>query len=540
MLTCRILPISHRKRAAAKHLIEHYFLQLTEGCGNADCKNEFCASCPDFRPLDNNAAAVKALELFKINAKLCRPPPLKKESDTPSLDCDPIDTSQLELSDADYSGNVKVLIETGCSHFPLLNYAFLLFCADVHYLTETTVCMILSFCEEEGDYSPLVRVIGRIFSSADALMKSFKKDDPSELLGASSAAALPNEAHGDMSDLCEVTVDVCAVRRVYDRLLAIDQVEQAFVNALIHLSANMELDLEYLNVYETNPDYLNIFIIVMENSNLHSPEYLEEALPQFCRALIKLPVSGLARLSKLWSTCGLLHIRHVIETFQQLITFTVISNEYDEENLVNDDETVVAATQCLKVAFYASIQGGEVDVGNNEEDEEDLGSDELTLHELLGEEQLYRKGPWVDPLEKELNVRPIDAIKPLIPFEDFINESLNEVLEVDRDFTFFKVNEEVKFSFQSCPFILTVFNKSRGLYYDNRISMYSERRRSAFYSMTQDTEPNPFLRLKVRRDHIIDDALVQVSSCTVCMCCMCMGCSLSLLPLTTTLCCSWR
>lgn len=112
-LTSPILSISHRKRAAAKHLIEHYFLQLTEGCGNADCKNEYCASCRDFRPLDNNAAAVKALELFKINAKLCRPPPLKKDSGTPSLDCGPIGTSQLELSDADYSGNVEVLIETG-------------------------------------------------------------------------------------------------------------------------------------------------------------------------------------------------------------------------------------------------------------------------------------------------------------------------------------------------------------------------------------------------------------------------------------------
>lgn len=412
------------------------------------------------------------------------------------------------------------------------------FCADVHYLTETTVCMILSFCEEEGDYSALVRVIGRIFSKADALMRSFRKDDPTELLGASSAAALPDEDLGEASDLCEVTVDVYAVRRVYDRLLTIDRVEQAFVNALIHLSANMELDLEYLNAYETNPDYLNIFIIIMENSNLHSPEYLEEALPQFCRALIKLPVSGLARLSKLWSTCGFPHIRHVIETFQQLITFTVISNEYDVENLVNDDETVVAATRCLKVAFYASIQGGELDVGNSEEEEEDWESDELTLHELLGEEQLYRKGPWVDPLEKELDIRPIDSIKPLIPFEDFINESLNEVLEVDRDFTFFKVNEEVKFSFQSCPFILTVFNKSRGLYYDNRISMYSERRRAAFYSMTQDTEPNPFLKLKVRRDHIINDALVQVSFCAVCDCCICMGCSSSS-PLTTSPCCSW-
>lgn len=386
------------------------------------------------------------------------------------------------------------------------------FCADVHFLTETTVCMILSFCEEEGDYSALVRVIGRIFSKADALMRSFRRDDPT---GASSAAAaLADEDLGEASGLREVTVDVSAVRRVYDRLLAIDRVEQAFVNALIHLSVNMELDLEYLNAYETNPDYLNIFIIIMENRNLHSPEYLEEALPQFCRALIKLPVSGLARLSKLWSTCGLPHIRHVIETFQQLITFTVISNEYDVENLVNDDETVVAATRCLKVAFYASIQGGELDVGSGEEEEEGWESDELTLHELLGEEQLYRKGPWVDLLEKELDIRPIDSVEPLVPFEDFINESLNEVLEVDRDFTFFKVNEEVKFSFQSCPFILTVFNKSRGLYYDNRISMYSERRRAAFYSMTQDTEPNPFLKLKVRRDHIIDDALVQVSLCT--------------------------
>lgn len=112
-LTICILLISHRKRAAAKHLIEHYFLQLTDGCGNADCRNEFCASCRDFRPLDNNAAAVKALELFKINAKLCRPPPLKRESDTPSLGCGPSDYSQLELSDADFSGSGKVLMEAG-------------------------------------------------------------------------------------------------------------------------------------------------------------------------------------------------------------------------------------------------------------------------------------------------------------------------------------------------------------------------------------------------------------------------------------------
>lgn len=32
------------KRAAAKKLIERYFYQLTDGCGNTSCENENCAS----------------------------------------------------------------------------------------------------------------------------------------------------------------------------------------------------------------------------------------------------------------------------------------------------------------------------------------------------------------------------------------------------------------------------------------------------------------------------------------------------------------
>ncbi|XP_039666026.1 ubiquitin-protein ligase E3A isoform X1 [Perca fluviatilis] len=490
-------------RATAKHLIERYFRQLTDGCGNGDCANEFCASCRDFQPLDNNSAAAKALELFKINAKLCNPHPSKKDSDTPRVDSTDLCPTRENFS-------------------------------DVHYLTENTVSMILSFCEEKGDYSALNRIIGRIFSSADALVQSFRKDEPNptgsrgspeptdvdkhvkqseqpaEKMGASSAAALPDEGLNETFDPCEVTVDIGAVRRVYDKFLSLDQVEAALVNALVYLTPNMELDLEYLDVYETNPDYLNIFIIVLENRNLHSPEYLEVALPQFCKAMCKLPVSALARLSKLWSAYGLPHIRRMMETFQQLITFTVVSNEYDSENLVNDDQTVVAATQCLKVAFYANILGGELNVEHNEDEEEDPESDELTLHELLGEERLYKKGPRVDPLEKELGVRPVDSIKPLIPFEEFVNESLNEVVEMDKDFTFFKVNAETKFSFQSCPFILDVITKNQGLYYDNRIRMYSERRLTALYSMVQGQQPNPYLKLKVRRDHIIDDALVRL------------------------------
>lgn len=91
---------------------------------------------------------------------------------------------------------------------------------------------------------------------------------------------------------------------------------------------------------------------------------------------------------------------------------------------------------------------------------------------------------------------------------------------MDKDFAHFKSETDNyhgshphlsggKFSFMWYSFILTPATKTLGLYYDNRIRMYSERRMSIYHSMAGQPV-NPFLRLKVRRDHIIDDALVEV------------------------------
>uniref|UniRef100_A0A8C7KDM7 Ubiquitin-protein ligase E3A n=1 Tax=Oncorhynchus kisutch TaxID=8019 RepID=A0A8C7KDM7_ONCKI len=489
-----------------------------EGCGNGACTNELCASCLGFQPLDHNAAAIRALELYKMNAKLC---------------------GRHSAAFPDNSNNL----------FPPREDF-----REVHYLTEEKVYEILSICEGKKDYSPLIRVIGRIFSNADGLVQSFRKDkeqhpntkeqhpntkeqhpntkeqrkthqandedkdeDDKERTTAmeqeSEASASMEGATGSTENRLgpvEVSVDIEAVRRVYDRLLSNEKMESAFLNALVYLTPNVELDLTYLDVYDTNPDYLNIFIIVMENSSLHSPEYLEMAMPLFCKCMSKLPLPALAKLTRLWSQYSVEHIRRMMETFQQLITYTVISNEYDSDSLVNDDECVVAAAKCLKLVFYANVLGGDLDTGHNEEEEPASESSELTLQELLGEERSNKKGPRVDPLEKELGVRTLDCRRPLIPFEEFVNEPLNDVLEMDKDFTFFKVDSESKFSFQSCPFILNACTKSLGLYYDNRISMYSERRITALYSLVQGQQLNPYLRLKVRRDHIIDDALVRL------------------------------
>ena len=62
-----------RKRQAAAQLIQNYYKQLTDGCGNSDCDNPTCASCPEFcyKSIDRNNLAVQAVTLSRQRARLC-------------------------------------------------------------------------------------------------------------------------------------------------------------------------------------------------------------------------------------------------------------------------------------------------------------------------------------------------------------------------------------------------------------------------------------------------------------------------------------
>jgi len=122
-----------------------------------------------------------------------------------------------------------------------------------------------------------------------------------------------------------------------------------------------------------------------------------------------------------------------------------------------------------------------------------------------------------DPISEALLLSPLDVRAPLIPLEEFYNEPLNENVEMDRDFAYWKERsdqlnfEKSKFSFMSHPFILSPATKAQALYYDNRIQMYSERRMNLLQSMMMGTmQSNPYLKLQVRRDHIVEDALVEL------------------------------
>ena len=90
-----------------------------------------------------------------------------------------------------------------------------------------------------------------------------------------------------------------------------------------------------------------------------------------------------------------------------------------------------------------------------------------------------------------------------------MNECLNEAIEKDRDFTYYK-DKGIRFSFLNYPFVLNTSTKSQTLFFDNRIRMYTERQLSIL-GLMRGQLPSPYLKLRVRRDHLIQDALVRVS-----------------------------
>lgn len=397
-------------------------------------------------------------------------------------------------------------------------------------MDENTLIEIIEKCKEEKNYSLLIRTLGEVFSREESLKQSFKKDFTKDNLSKEDIRAMEvdedkdkdssKEGSGEDSDLIDskhavLTVDVLSVRRAFSALFKIPDYpfQRALINALIILSENLEFDFKYGKKQSVDPSLLNIFVIVMEIPMMECPEYMEAALPAFCKAAALLPARSQAILSRTWSTFAPERLKEMLATLHQFITLRVIGGQFTRDYCINDEGSIIAATKLMKIIFYASLLGGVIEDTELTNEEEEVIENDENLHDLLGarsnSENKEKERVKEDPLSVELNIKVIDCRSPLLPFEEFYNEPLSDQLEMDRDFAYYK-SEGNKFSFMNYSFILTPAVKALGLYYDNRIRMYSERRLSVLQSLVHGAPPNPYLRLRVRRDHIIDDALVGV------------------------------
>ncbi|CAH0769771.1 unnamed protein product [Bemisia tabaci] len=566
------------KRAAAAKRIERYFYQLTDGCGNENCSNKFCASSGKAPSLKPNQAAVLALELFKEDSPLCEYHPAKIprtqeagdltpesfvsslsnviESASSSEKKVPSASSELEVGESltpTTSSNTPTtktqtkttspsVSDKDCTNKPYNASSS----TKKKYLTEKILHDILETCKETNSYSALRASLYQVFSEPECLYQSFLKSDSepakSELypnLKKEEVRELEGEMEKDQDSVavgkgeiesCSdyLAVDIASLRRAYKELSSVpaSEFEDAFVRALLTLADQISIDLQMCGKCgnSCNLDMLvQVFVIVFEIPMLERCEYLETALPKLCTVASLLPLAAQSRLARVWARHSKPRLKNILEALQQLVSSKVVMGTFTSEYFVQDDEAITAATKVMKILYFANLLAGELD--SPELREEDLSdcpiSEDSLFYGFISAKRGCTCPADKDPLGEELNIDVLDARTPFIPFSEFYNEPLSDVVEMDKDFANYKSSKESsgsglvfgmtskKFSFMHYSFILTPATKTLGLYYDNRIRMYSERRISLLRTVV-GTPTNPYLRLKVRRDHIIKDALVEL------------------------------
>ncbi|XP_052738018.1 ubiquitin-protein ligase E3A isoform X2 [Bicyclus anynana] len=508
------------KRAAAKQLIERYFYQLLDGCGNPECDNQYCASSGEARNLTPNEAAAEAIKLFYTEARLCDSLPSKMPRTDPSINivCPPTPCSS-RFMDKFKPDSSQQMDSKNIRH------------NNGAPLTEERIYQLCDECLQSKKPQYLIRALAEAFTQPAVLARCFQRklgdtDNSSEGKNKpdkeSKAMCSSSDPDKDVDSVTGPGLDVASCRRAFQYLAKVpsEYYSSALVTALSTLAENLIVEMKLSKTKTlTLDDTVNCFVIAFEVPDLGCSRYLDIALPLLCVAAENLPVIAQAKLARIWAQYCKDSLRHILETLQQLITLRVISTNYVRNFQLQDDHTVTMATKIMKILYYANMLAGVMEPSTLREEPVVIASQLDPLGDAL--DHLYplssiknlKQAPYEDPLAIELGINVLDARKPYLPFEEFYNEPLSDTIEMDIDLANCKTDVDDignKFSFLKYPFILTAATKSLGLYYENRIRMYSERRVSLLHAVVGAAPPMPFLRLKVRRSHIIDDALVEL------------------------------
>ncbi|XP_014676570.1 PREDICTED: ubiquitin-protein ligase E3A-like [Priapulus caudatus] len=552
------------KRAAAKQLIEKLYFQLMEGCGNGECINEQCATGRKSVLTSNDAAAQALMLVRSSQAKLCGIRPVKVarqgtdlQSPSTSSQEEPLNVilrapgKSMKKVDFMVDGQGRPWTWVMGEHTDDRSVEQILeeeeHSKAIPFLTEESMYEVLQRCEQQNNYSELIRTIGHVFSDPAVLNRSFllpvappKPDDAcsetplckeekralegdqdkdtdstqvmedADCAGAAASDAAATAADAVAAETTDaVAVDVAAVRRVYARLFAIAGLpfQDSLINAMTSLAQTLRFEAKYNGtaLERAGTHALHAFIVLMEIPELHSTEYLKAALPELCRAAGELSVGARAQLARAWSTYDAARLHTMAATLQQLLTVRIVDAQCARGYAVADDDTVQAAAKLLKVVFYASLVSGRFSPAEQVAAERALErADDESMADFFQGAMAPKeaKAPAEDALARALSVHVVDCLAPAVAHAHFQNDVLSDQLEADRSF-----HDRFAVDF---PFLLTIQAKVQGMHFEHRLRMYHERRFSVLQALVHDAPPNPYLRLRVRRDNIIDDALVRL------------------------------
>jgi len=373
---------------------------------------------------------------------------------------------------------------------------------------------VVTACQTEYlNFKPLTKILSQVFASSDLLNESFICQNFTE--------------NGPESVL---PIDHKEAVRAYELLLSLSEesIENAIINGINALGNRIDIDLKTNQKVFTKSD-LNQFVTVLLNPNLLSPEYLECGLPNMLNALANIPIALQYELVRYWSKYSPEELHGILDIFQQMITMRILVGPHSTTGRpINDDPPITSSVRCMKMIYYASLLGGQFDEdivyslessstgddasctsGGGEREEKEKKERDMRLLSGVSSLESGDGNTKKDELLEMFKVDLSKCRKPLIPAKDFLNECMNDVLEMDQDFTHYKNADS--YSFLNYPFVLNTATKCSALFFDSRVRMYSERRLSFLYGLVHGHVPSPYLKLKVRRDHLIQDALVRVS-----------------------------
>lgn len=379
-------------------------------------------------------------------------------------------------------------MDLGC-YYLVCSFTLIL---DAPILSEELVCKLIAQGESAGDpdFRDLTNQIWLVFSSPDSLNQSF-------LLGKEEVTSVAEETG--------IKVDLGAVRRTYQALFSLesDRVKNTMINA-------MEMYRGYLQRQKSfkTKESLAHFVILLENPLLPSPEFLK-CFPKLLKAMVTLPVSQKEQLIRWYSYYSKENLLNLVRSLQQLITLQLLFSEEEHAHhyLPQADPSIVAASGAMGFFFFASLVKAK-----RENNMKPLSN---TLNSFVAKpkpEFLQSSDTDYEQLMLRLQVHPCLIRSFPIALSEFINDELNRRVDMSIDYQrdYGSSIGEKTFSFLEHLYMLNVTNKVEKLYRDNLVSMFSERHRAVIHSVLTGVADIPYLVLKVSRETIVEDALVQV------------------------------
>lgn len=348
-------------------------------------------------------------------------------------------------------------------------------------------------CEAKSVFTPMIRLIGEVFSNVEKLSVCFATSFPTTGENVESNDAMEVESEEESrSNGIDIDVDLEAVGEVFQTITSCQQLSAGVGNSLLHAFESLTYSLLSMAYSCSDRDQLRVFMVLLEHPSLHHEEYSQVSRNLF-QAMDRLPQSSRFLLQrcfrftalKVHSAAGF--CSHRLNKY--LETFREHSAQRARAGAVQELRNAIRAMSLVYEALYSSCSLSRSD----QKDEfvamdhlsrvgPSLPSDTFYLHEVCEE---YMNSP--DGRRREYKLWRVDRLE---------KEKLagSEAYQCQ--------------SIISFPYVLTPATKAAVLELDANVEMRQIVNQEYDQAVASGSRYMiPYLVLRIRRSHIMEDTL---------------------------------